>query len=123
MADSILASERLRRKADFLKEQYSCVMAKYCWLKEGVENPTENQIQIKIIQLSKLSQTNRLKFLKPMGFKVNKFFLDNSWSNVIASEDKYYQSTRQGKHCESNAQSRSPRKACVDGRSRKRITP
>jgi hypothetical protein len=33
------------------------------------------------------------------------------------------QATRQGKHCESNAQSRSPRKACVDGRSRKRITP
>lgn len=91
MADSILASERLRSKADFLKVQYSCVMAKYCWLKEGVENPTENQIQIKIIQLSKLSQTNRLKFLKPIGFKINKFFLDNSWSDVIASEDKYYQ--------------------------------
>jgi DNA-binding CsgD family transcriptional regulator len=90
MADCILASERLGRKADSLKEQYSCAMAKYCWLKEGIENPTENQIQKKIIQLSKLSQTNKLKFLKPMGFKIDKFFLDNSWADVLASEDKYY---------------------------------
>ena len=90
MADRILASERLGRKADSLKEQYSCAMAKYCWLKEGIENPTENQIQKKIIQLSKLSQTNKLKFLKPMGFKIDKFFLDNSWADVLASEDKYY---------------------------------
>jgi hypothetical protein len=41
----------------------------------------------------------------------------------LAHPKNWYPSTRQGKHCESNAQSRSPRKACVDGRSRKRITP
>lgn len=91
MADNILTSEILSSKANSFKEQYFFTMAKYCWFKEGLENPTENQIHEKISQLEKLSQSNKLKFLKPMGFKVNKFFLDNLWSDVIASEDKYYQ--------------------------------
>jgi peptidyl-prolyl cis-trans isomerase D len=45
------------------------------------------------------------------------------YAHNLLKKFKLVQSTRQGKHCESNAQSRSPRKACVDGRSRKRITP
>ena len=47
MADNILASDRIRSKVDSLKVQYSYAMAKYCCLKEGTENPTENEIKEK----------------------------------------------------------------------------
>jgi predicted amidohydrolase len=52
----------------------------------------------------------------------NSFIFFSSQGELVANYRKIHP-TRQGKHCESNAQSRSPRKACVDGRSRKRITP
>lgn len=86
-------SERNKLESNlvFSREQYYIAMAEYCWLRKGIENPTENQIKEKISLLSVLSPIKKIRFVKPIGFKANKFFLDNSWSKVIAFEDQYYQ--------------------------------
>lgn len=91
MADSILALDKLRRKVNSFKEQYYYAMSDYCYIKEGIEHPTENQTQEKIVQLSKLSPSEKITLINPIGFKVSKFFLDSAWSKVIAFEDQYYQ--------------------------------
>jgi hypothetical protein len=88
--------------------------------KVGLEEILAETGQLKPVDALQITVTQRLlarKLLK--GYEEKKISLNRGQSL------EYYEfpSTRQGKHCESNAQSRSPRKACVDGRSRKRITP